>query len=105
MQLVLQTIMPPHTTVGMITWDKQAGTIKGDTALAAEVSQAAALAIKQGHIRPAPTQARVVIDQPFKHADQLAAVLAFADFYCPELSLPMLTSDDDLSADLSPVVY
>jgi hypothetical protein len=105
MQLILQTTMPPHTAVGRIDWDQHTGTITGDSDLAAIVRQAATLATMQGYIRPAPSLARVDIDQPLKHVDQLSAVLAFGGYYSADLSSIAKTAENQLADDLTPVVY
>jgi hypothetical protein len=105
MLLQLHTRFSPHTPVGTLHWDQEAGTITGSTELTTNISQAAKLATMQGYIHPAPSLARVDIDQPFKHADQLDAVLAFAGYYSPALSLITYTLEKPRIDDLIAVIY
>lgn len=103
MQLFLQNIMPPHAAVGSVVWDAQKGTLSGVPDLVDSIKQAARIAAMQGYLRPAPTLPRVEITEPLKHADQLAAVLAFVDYRCEQL--PLEPAEPELQDSSLAIVY
>lgn len=76
-----------------LAWDQDKGKLAGDDEIIRQITKIAQYAIEDGYIAHVINGVNFPVTEPLKNKDELALVLAFLDFSCEQLPVPVINSD------------
>jgi hypothetical protein len=83
-----------NDSVVSLAWDQDKGKLAGDDdEIIHQITKVAQYAIEDGYIAHVINGVNFPVTDPLKNKDELALVLAFLDFSCEQLPVPVINSD------------
>lgn len=76
-----------------LSWDQEKGKLAGDDEIIRQITKVAQYAVEDGYIAHVVNGVNFPVTDPLKNKDELALVLAFLDFSCEQLPVPVLSND------------